>query len=327
LDSPSREARFQAVRTLDSLRLPALDNHLARLAQDNANPASLRVEASRVLARGGGALASGGFEFLLQQLSRTNSATARLAANEVISALSLDEDQLTRYVRAVSGDPMISPQSVVGLVRRVRLSEASSRMLLDYLHGALSLGLQLSDEHFAWLATTMPAAQQERLKQLREAIAGNLERRRQQLAELEPLLEGGDPNRGHKLFFEKVACATCHRVGQQGGLVGPDLTKVGAIRSGRDLIESLVLPSATIAQGYDGYLVTLINGEELAGIRARQLDDALVLRDASGAETHLQPEQVQKMERLKLSLMPEGLLAALSREEIRDLLAYLQSLK
>ena len=69
------------------------------------------------------------------------------------------------------------------------------------------------------------------------------------------------------------------------------------------------------------------NGDELTGILARQMDDTMVLRDASGAERRLQPEQIQSMDRLKLSLMPEGLLAALSREEIRDLLAYLQRLK
>jgi putative heme-binding domain-containing protein len=239
----------------------------------------------------------------------------------------LDNDQFTRYVHAVSGDTMISPQAVLGLARRVRLSDASSEALLDYLDAVLSSGLQLSDDPLALLATTLPASHQERVKKLRGAVGASAMRQRQLLTELEPLLNGGDPNRGHQIFLAKAGCSTCHSVGQQGGQAGPDLTKVGAIRSGRDLIESLVLPSATIAQSYDSYSVTLTNGDELTGIRARQLDDTLVLRDASGTETRLQPAQIQKMERLKMSLMPEGLLAGLSREEIRDLLAYLQNLK
>jgi putative heme-binding domain-containing protein len=119
------------------------------------------------------------------------------------------------------------------------------------------------------------------------------------LTALEPLLEGGDPNAGHQLFLGKLACATCHRVGKHGGLTGPDLTRVGAIRSGRDLVESLALPGATIAQGYDTYNVTLADGESLTGIRVRQPDDAFVLRDSSGAERHLQPSQIQKTERLQ----------------------------
>ena len=68
-------------------------------------------------------------------------------------------------------------------------------------------------------------------------------------------------------------------------------------------------------------------GEQLTGIRARQADDAFVLRDATGAELRLAPGQLQTVERLPQSLMPEGLLGALSDEEVRDLMAYLQGLK
>jgi putative heme-binding domain-containing protein len=71
----------------------------------------------------------------------------------------------------------------------------------------------------------------------------------------------------------------------------------------------------------------LKNGETASGIRVRQPDDSFVLRDASGAETHLRPEQIQSVERMKVSLMPEGLIDALTRSEVRDLLAYLQRLK
>ena len=69
------------------------------------------------------------------------------------------------------------------------------------------------------------------------------------------------------------------------------------------------------------------NGETLTGVRVEQPDDTLVLRDASGAETRFDRSQTLSVERQKLSLMPEGLLSALSREEISDLLAYLQGLK
>ena len=119
----------------------------------------------------------------------------------------------------------------------------------------------------------------------------------------------------------------CHRIGGEGGILGPDLARVGAIRAGRDLLESILLPSASFAQGYETFGVVLRNGEELTGVRVRQEDGAFVLREASGREVRLDEDQVQNVERLQLSLMPEGLLAALSREETRDLLAYLQSLK
>ena len=87
------------------------------------------------------------------------------------------------------------------------------------------------------------------------------------------------------------------------------------------------MPSATLAQGYETYSATLRNGDTVTGIRVRQPDDTLVLRDASGAETRLPVAESASIERQKLSLMPEGLLGTLSESEIRDLFAYLQSLK
>src|SRR5262249_52290093 len=70
------------------------------------------------------------------------------------------------------------------------------------------------------------------------------------LTEWEPMLPRGDATRGHEIFFgQKAACTLCHTAQGQGGHVGPDLSKIGAIRSGRDLLESIVSPSATFARG------------------------------------------------------------------------------
>ena len=109
--------------------------------------------------------------------------------------------------------------------------------------------------------------------------------------------------------------------------MGPDLTKVGAIRSGRDLIESLAMPSATLAQGYETFRVTLRNGEVFTGMRVRTAGEGFLLRDSSGAEQRFEEREMASAEPQQNSLMPEGLLNGLEEREIRDLLAYLQSLK
>ena len=65
------------------------------------------------------------------------------------------------------------------------------------------------------------------------------------LAELEPLLASGDASRGKSVFFGRTAaCSTCHLVKSDGGHIGPDLSKIGSIRTGRDLLEAVVFPSA-----------------------------------------------------------------------------------
>ena len=109
--------------------------------------------------------------------------------------------------------------------------------------------------------------------------------------------------------------------------MGPDLTRIGAIRAGRDLIESLVMPSSTFAQSYETYALTTAAGDRISGVRVRQSDESMVLRDASGAETRIPDTLAAEVERQPISLMPEGLLSGLTQEEIRDLLAFLQSLR
>jgi len=151
---------------------------------------------------------------------------------------------------------------------------------------------------------------------------------RARLLEHLPLLEGGSPESGRRVFFEtKTACSSCHRVGSAGGATGPDLTRVAAIRSGHDILESILFPSSTFAQGYESHRVRLKDGRLLGGILARQTTDAVLLRDASGAELLLRRERILDIERQLTSLMPEGLERALSREELRDLLAFLLSLR
>ena len=128
-------------------------------------------------------------------------------------------------------------------------------------------------------------------------------------------------------FGKKAACGACHRVGDEGGTVGPDLTKVGGIRAGRDLLESVVLPSATFAQGYETYRVELADGRTVAGVIARRTADGVVLRDATGAEVRVPAKAVERMTRDRTSLMPDGLAKAVTPDELRDLFAYLRSLK
>jgi putative heme-binding domain-containing protein len=187
----------------------------------------------------------------------------------------------------------------------------------------------MTPEDRQWLARAVPPAQAEMLKALDDELANKAARQGEILAKYAPLLGGGDAERGRAIFFGKSSCAACHRVGEQGGTVGPDLTKVGAIRPGRDILESVVLPSASFAQGYEPFVARLASGDTVAGVRVkgRESEQALVLRDSSGAEVRLDKAKVKRLVQSTVSIMPEGLLDALKPEESRDLLAYVQSLR
>ena len=73
--------------------------------------------------------------------------------------------------------------------------------------------------------------------------------------------------------------------------------------------------------------MNLKNGDSLSGVRVRQPNELFVLREAGGAEFRLDSAQIESVRQSQISIMPEGLLSVLNQNEIRDLLAYLQSLK
>ncbi|NDH95642.1 MAG: hypothetical protein EBZ13_14170, partial [Planctomycetia bacterium] len=80
-------------------------------------------------------------------------------------------------------------------------------------------------------------------------------------------LPTGDPTRGHAVFLsQKAACTTCHAMGYAGGRVGPDLTKIGGVRTPADLLEAIVLPSASFVRSYEPVVVLTDDGRSFAGI-------------------------------------------------------------
>ena len=133
---------------------------------------------------------------------------------------------------------------------------------------------------------------------------------------------------GTGVFFgRKGACANCHTVAGDGGRVGPDLTKIGASRSGTDLLEAIVFPSASFAREFRPYVIATDSGKIFTGVISRQTADAVHLRTADLAEIRIPRTSIEDMKESNTSIMPKGLDAALSPGELRDLLAYLQQLK
>ena len=88
-----------------------------------------------------------------------------------------------------------------------------------------------------------------------------------------------------------------------------------------------MLPSSTFAQGYETHVIVTADGEAVSGVISRQSPEAVVLRIPSGAEVRFERETIQVLERAAASLMPEGLDRTLGRDDLRDLLAFLRSLK
>src|SRR5207244_8087661 len=102
-----------------------------------------------------------------------------------------------------------------------------------------------------------------------------------QKAHLEELLgsiKDGDVRRGQSIFnSQKTACSTCHAIGYLGGNIGPDLTRIGQVRTERDLLEAVLYPSASFVRSYEPLIVSTKSGEDYNGVLRRDAADEIVL--------------------------------------------------
>jgi putative heme-binding domain-containing protein len=143
------------------------------------------------------------------------------------------------------------------------------------------------------------------------------------------MTHSGDPVHGKELFQEekKLACSRCHAIDGKQTSVGPNLFAIGDKFGRRELVESVLLPSATIAEGYASTIITTKAGDTLDGIIKESTADLIALARADGQITRIKVTDIQEQRNSTVSLMPEGLQNALTFQEFADLIDYLASLK
>ena len=135
----------------------------------------------------------------------------------------------------------------------------------------------------------------------------------------------GDAAAG-KAVYAKTGCASCHRIGEDGSDLGPDLTNVGRRRGLVFLEESLVKPEAFVSNTFRAVQLVMKTGPAVSGVRLNEDDLSVQLRDLGGNLRSISKESVKEIRRDKPSLMP-SYATRLSKSEMTDLLAYLNSLK
>ncbi len=144
-----------------------------------------------------------------------------------------------------------------------------------------------------------------------------------QLAKID---KGRNFQRGKDAYFAGQ-CIKCHRFGNDGGTVGPDLTAVSSRFARRDILESIIEPSKVISDQYQNIVVNTLSGKKVIGRLMDENTDKLVLQPdpLSPERVVIKKEDVETREPSKISPMPEHLVDVLTEEEILDLIAYLES--
>lgn len=137
------------------------------------------------------------------------------------------------------------------------------------------------------------------------------------------ILKGsGNPYNGKQLYA--TSCGKCHRLFEDGGRIGPELTSYKRDDLKRMLL-NVVNPSAEIREGFENYLLVTSDGRTLNGFLVDQDTQVVSIRGADGQTVVVPRDAIEELRAVSVSLMPEGLLRDLSEQQVRDLFAYLRA--
>ncbi|MBL4884937.1 MAG: HEAT repeat domain-containing protein [Planctomycetaceae bacterium] len=137
----------------------------------------------------------------------------------------------------------------------------------------------------------------------------------------------GSTARGEAIYRrENLLCLKCHAIGGAGGKVGPDLSSIGASAPIDYLIDSLLLPSKKIKEGYHTVQVVTVDGLVKSGVPLLQNQEEITLRDAEGKVETISMDDVEFIKNSPVSLMVADLTVKLRRDELIDLVRFLASL-
>jgi putative membrane-bound dehydrogenase-like protein len=336
---------------------PSGEEYIAKVLRDPAQPAALRALALRMLRPDHPLLTAGR---LRDFLSSGAPALRREAARTL--ALRSDEpcQELLRGLAAdATASPALRAEAVLGLANSAPGSAATRDLLLSLLSAPglrrdalrslrdLESRPEVRNAVLAWwdqVSGHPPTAPERQELAEQVLLAFGASRDPETVRLLKPVVEqagprpengpqwrealsgAGDPAAGERVFFHPRGprCFVCHRIDGRGGAIGPDLSRVGGSTARDKLIESILTPSKEIAPQYVSWVITTRDGRVRTGVIVDEgPNSTITMADAQGRLEVLSRADVEERHALNTSIMPENLPALMTRQEFRDLIAYL----
>ena len=263
------------------------------------------------------------FGAIVKNLKATTPAPQRVAALEALERVQPSALQW-RLLAECLGETSVADQArLVGLFQG-KISPAGEALAQALVDGKIPPTVST-----AVLRTALSGHS----KEIRDRVESTLARRdpsasaqRALVDKLLAELPSGDVNRGHEVFNSpKTACASCHKIGYKGGLAGPELTAIGRIRTRRDLLESIIAPSASFVRSYEPVTVTLTSGKLVSGLPKGETASEIRLQTGADTLEVIPRGQVEEMSPGLVSLMPAGIDKQITTQELADLIAFLQA--
>ena len=302
--------------------LPVLDDALVEVALDESADPGIRI---RALDAAGSIdeLQPALFDLAAGLVTPASPVDVRGAAARVLSRATRSRSQLVAVAGLV---PDVGPMELPLLVRA--FGQSTDPQVGSSLADGLADAGALSNLRADILAEASSGFDDEVRARLDSLLTGEVADLDEQGAVIDELLDSlpsGDIVRGQAVFNStQTACLACHAIGYQGGKIGPDLTRIGQIRERRDLLEALVYPSASFVRSYEP-IVAVAGEESYSGVPLEETDTHLVVALDADQQVRLARSDIEEVRPGTVSVMPSGLADDLTRNELADLLAFLEA--
>lgn len=322
-DSDNKQLAL-ALNALAKIKTDVFDEDLNKIGSDDKQSTVIRIRALRAASTKNTALSATAYVLLKGLLQPDASPFQRLDAAQMLGSSKLTIAQLIEIAELTkNAGPMDLPYLIK--VFEKQRNPKIGMVLAKSLPKSPGLGsIKASD--LQRLFTLYGAEVSKEFQPTLDGLLAKAESQEERLAAIELELEKGDAKNGKAAFVAgKGACMTCHKIGEIGRSIGPELTHIGRIRSKRDLLESILYPSESLARDFESFSVTMKDGAVHFGLIQRETSDTIYLTDLAGTEKPLPRVNVKSATPVPVSLMPQGLETALTRQELLDIIAYLKS--
>lgn len=322
-DSPT-PLLLDAIKQLKSSHF---DEALLVIAEDTKRPLSIRLKAldsTKAIRLTGdtysmvkGVLGDG-----------SSSAAARIQAATMLASAPLDKDQQADLAPLFASIGPVELEKTLPLLRKAKDATIARSFAAELAKNPAIASQQESVYRTAFSSQPAEIFETVIRPALASANAANTAKQRLLAPLTDKVIAKGDAQAG-RLVFEsgKGACIACHRIGDKGRPIGPDLSRIGAIRTERDLVESILFPSNTLARDYEAHIIETSDGATITGVIKSHTAEGLLVVDVAGQEKNVPHERITGNTTLTMSLMPMGLDQTLPVQDLLDLVAFLRSLK
>ncbi len=314
--------RELAMRVATTLKVPIDPEILLTVVKGTANASALRLEALNALEKQGSTQLAAAVDAGLASSSRR----LRVRALRLLAAID-SQKAVQRAAVILKKDADVFEGQQVFVTLSGMGNKQADQVLTEWAEKLANGGVKPE-----LLLDVITAAQvrAESVPKIKSALDefGKIRKPGDLVASFYECLEGGDPEEGKDIFMNHIAaqCVRCHKYNNgKGSTIGPNLKSIGRLKDRRYILESVLNPQAVITPGYGTISVTLKNGDTVAGQFRKETKKEIEVRDADNKTIKVAVDQIKERSPV-ISTMPP-MSALLKKHEIRDVVAYLATLK